>query len=171
MKNGIGGNGGIEYYTPAHVIERVRAALGGHIELDVASSPIANLTVQADRYFTKHRSALDSDADWTCETLFVNPPYRTALIRPFGERLVDEIAAGRVKSAIWLAAATTDTAISQLMLSKASRVCFWRGRIAFWNADKEEWARSNGYGSMFLALGDVDIGLFDRCFQPMGVLL
>ena len=63
--------GEIEWYTPPEYLERVRAVLGG-IDLDPASSKVAQKTVKAKRHFTKVEDALKRE--WHGRT-FMNPPY------------------------------------------------------------------------------------------------
>lgn len=61
-----------EWYTPVGIIERVRSFYKGHIDLDPASCPLAQETVQAKQYFTKQddgRSKLWHGNVWC------NPPY------------------------------------------------------------------------------------------------
>lgn len=48
-----------DFFTPAAFIEPVRVAFGGVIDLDVASHPKANRTVQARHYFTKSMNGLE----------------------------------------------------------------------------------------------------------------
>jgi hypothetical protein len=50
--------GEIEWHTPPEYLERVRAVLGG-IDLDPASSKVAQKSVRAKRYFTKVEDALN----------------------------------------------------------------------------------------------------------------
>ena len=63
--------GEIEWHTPPEYLERVRAVLGG-IDLDPASSKVAQKTVKAKRYFTKVEDAINRE--WHGRT-FMNPPY------------------------------------------------------------------------------------------------
>ncbi len=59
-----------EHYTPAHVVERARALLGG-IDLDPASCEEANKTIQAGKIYTKENSGLVQP--WQGR-IFLNPP-------------------------------------------------------------------------------------------------
>lgn len=61
-----------EHYSPPDVVEAARAALGGSIELDPASSNLANRTVRAERIFTIEDDALFKP--WNARSLWLNPP-------------------------------------------------------------------------------------------------
>jgi hypothetical protein len=69
--------GEIEWYTPPEYLERVRAVLGC-IDLDPASSKVAQKTVKANRYFTKVEDALNRE--WHGR-IYMNPPYDRNLCR------------------------------------------------------------------------------------------
>ena len=90
----MGQGGNDEYYTPTIYIVAARRALGG-IDLDPASSPLANLTVQANAIFTKTKSGLDYS--WNGR-VWLNPPY--SLMEEFVAKLLEECRAGRVQEAI-----------------------------------------------------------------------
>ena len=60
------------WYTPIHVIEMVREVLG-EIDLDPASHPVPQRWIQANTYYTEQDDGLKYD--WSCYTLFLNPPY------------------------------------------------------------------------------------------------
>ena len=62
-----------DYSTPPHYIERCRAALGGSIACDPASSDADNRVVRAASYYTHSRSGLDPAAIWA-SPVFLNPP-------------------------------------------------------------------------------------------------
>lgn len=74
--------------TPAEIMERVRATLEG-IELDPASSAIANRTVKAERFFADPYAPEIDTFDprcagvnglalvWHARTLWLNPPFST----------------------------------------------------------------------------------------------
>lgn len=61
-----------EWFTPRVYIEHVRRVIGD-IDLDPASTPAANLVVQAHRILTCEEDALS--CDWTARNVFLNPPY------------------------------------------------------------------------------------------------
>jgi hypothetical protein len=61
-----------EWFTPKDVVEVVVAALGGSIELDVASCAAANEVIKAARYYTKDDNALTQA--WRATTVFGNFP-------------------------------------------------------------------------------------------------
>lgn len=63
-----------EWFTPKVYIERVRRVIGD-IDLDPASTPAANLVVQAHRILTCEEDALSRD--WNARSVFLNPPYGT----------------------------------------------------------------------------------------------
>lgn len=61
-----------EWYTPSDIIRLVHVALGG-IDLDPASSEMANAIVGARQYFTQAEDGLR--CDWRGHSVFCNPPY------------------------------------------------------------------------------------------------
>lgn len=65
-----------EFYTPEWVVEPARTLMGG-VELDPASSWLANQVVRAERYggWIRDGSFVDAwDADWRARSVFLNPP-------------------------------------------------------------------------------------------------
>ena len=60
------------WYTPAVLIDRVRAVLGS-IELDPASDADANARIQAERYYTIEHDGLA--LAWSAQDVVFNPPY------------------------------------------------------------------------------------------------
>ena len=65
-------SGEVEWYTPPWLLERVRRALGGDIDLDPASCSTANKVVQAKQIYTKDNNGLDKD--WN-GVVWMNHPY------------------------------------------------------------------------------------------------
>lgn len=61
-----------EQYTPVPIIEMVRRVLGT-IDLDPATSELANLRVQANRIFTQEDEMATFEAKWH-GNVFMNPP-------------------------------------------------------------------------------------------------
>ena len=117
-----------EWYTPAEFIAAARQVLG-HIELDPASSPIANQTVQAAHYYTKEDDALTKD--WIAETVWMNPPYSGDLIKGFAAKFAAHALAGDIGQGIVLVNNATETKWFSELVSACSAVLFPTSRIRF----------------------------------------
>jgi phage N-6-adenine-methyltransferase len=121
------GTGENEWHTPVKFLEAAREVLGG-FDLDPASSEAAQHTVKAARYFTKATNGLAQE--WRGK-VWLNPPYG----KPFGARfvakLLAELKAGRVSSAVLLTHNHTDTKWWQGAYARADAACFPCGRIRF----------------------------------------
>lgn len=111
------------HLTPAYVLEPVRTALGGRIELDPCTTP--DNPVGADRFF-----ALPDDGasrPWSARTVFCNPPYGEARVR-WVRRCAEAGAAG--SSVVLLIPAHTDTRIWHEAMATATSL-FIKGRVKF----------------------------------------
>ena len=150
-----------EWYTPPEVIEAARAALGG-IDLDPASSDIAQHTVQAVRYFTTENDGLD--VEWAGR-VWMNPPYAKKLVGAFVEKL---IGSPEVTAWITLTNNATETAWGSALLGRADAVCFVTGRVRFLDPAGEQGEPLQG--QMVCACG-VDRNRFDEQFSAMGPIL
>jgi hypothetical protein len=75
-----------ERYTPPELIEKIRATLGGTIDLDPMSCAEANDVVGAQQYFGRQDLALSMR--WVAHSVYLNPPgtSRLAAHRAFAER-------------------------------------------------------------------------------------
>lgn len=67
-------SGNVEYYTPLEIIHKARVVMGG-IDLDPASSAVANKRVRAERFFTTKDRSLQSD--WV-GNIWLNHPFGRA---------------------------------------------------------------------------------------------
>lgn len=79
-------SGNNEWYTPTEIIETARRVMGS-IDLDPASSEIANQTVKAETYYTAETNGLNKKWDGN---VWLNPPYSTELIDKFVDKLVEQ---------------------------------------------------------------------------------
>lgn len=113
-----------EWYTPECYIESARLVMGS-IDLDPASSEIANQTVNANLFYTQEEDGLSKE--WF-GNIWMNPPYSQPLIFQFISKLVES---NQVNQAIVLVNNGTETKWGQLLMKHSSAVCFHQGRIRF----------------------------------------
>jgi phage N-6-adenine-methyltransferase len=159
-----GFTGNFEWYTPAEYVERARRVLGV-IDLDPASSALAQETVRATRYFTKEDDGLGQE--WHGR-VWLNPPYNQPVIEQFIDKLVEETVAGRTTQAILLTHNSSDTAWFHKAAISAAAFCFTRGRIAFVDTEGERDAPKQG--QMFFYFGK-KIQPFKAEFSDVGTIV
>jgi len=154
-----------EWYTPNVYVEAARAVMGS-IDIDPASSDIANQIVKATKYYTTE----DDGRSQTWQgNVWMNPPYAQPLISEFCELLVRKYKAGEICQACVLVNNATETVFYQNMLRICGAVCFIKGRIKFID---EQGAGSGAplQGQTILYFGD-RINEFATIFQTFGVIL
>lgn len=161
---GTTGTGDNEWYTPAEYIEMARAVMGG-FDVDPASNPIAQETVQASSYYTEETNGLDKE--WNGR-VWLNPPYAQPAISHFADKMVAEAGAGRATEAIVLTHNYTDTAWFQKMARSAKAICFTRGRIRFESPTGEK--ASPTQGQAFFYFGN-DARTFRSVFGEIGFVV
>jgi phage N-6-adenine-methyltransferase len=154
-------SGNNEWYTPVEYIEAARRVLGS-IELDPASSDIANQTVKAKIYYTVEDDGLSQH--WQGRT-WMNPPYASDLIGRFATKLVEHVENGDIPEAIILVNNATETAWFQDIISVASSVVFPRGRVRFWKPDGETGAPLQGQALIYIGVKPCN---FNREFSRFG---
>ena len=135
----------------------------GGIDLDPASSKVAQKTVKAGQFYSIENDGLSEE--WA-GNVWLNPPYSKDLCSKFIEKLIGEIEADRVKQAVLLVNNATETAWFQMSLQQASAVCFPCGRIRFCDSRGKP-AKSPLQGQMFLYFGD-RTDQFQQVFSEVG---
>lgn len=159
VKNNSGNN---EWYTPSEFIESARLVMGG-INLDPASSIIANHTVKADTFYSITNDGLSQD--WTTDSLFMNPPYGRDLISKF----IDKLIVSDVKQAIVMVNNATETQWGSKLLSHSKAVCFITKRVKFITPEGTL-LKSPLQGQMICYMGDNAVSFKDE-FSQYGVVL
>jgi hypothetical protein len=110
--------------TPLYILAPIRAALGGSIGLDPATT--GDNPCDAERFYYP---PMDGAAlPWDAGSIFCNPPYGKARER-WVERCIEAGGVGR--RVILLIPAATDTRIVQMAIESAAEAVFVRGRVKF----------------------------------------
>jgi len=114
-----------EWYTPSEYIESARKVMGS-IDLDPASSELANKVVMAHEFYTKDDDGLIKK--WF-GNIWLNPPYSQPLISRFSDAVVNK--RDEYNNAIILVNNATDTQWLHQMMDISDAICFVHGRIKF----------------------------------------
>jgi hypothetical protein len=125
-----------EWYTEAHVIERVVKVLGA-IDLDPCSNP-PPYNVPAVLHYTRDEGGLTPPwgAPDAPSRVYLNPPFGRGM-HQWLSKLTDELNRGRVSEAITLTPARTDTAWFQVLWN-ADALCFWSTRLQYKGATERQ---------------------------------
>ena len=157
------GTGENDWHTPPQYLDAARRVMGG-IDLDPATSEVAQRRVGAARFYTKDDDGL---AQPWAGRVWLNPPYAQPLIRHFVERLVECWQTGEIAAAIMLTHNYTDTGWFHLALSGATAVCFTRGRIRFVDLEGREAAPTQGQAFFYFG---PDVDGFAEVFSEFGAV-
>ena len=152
-----------EWYTPAPFIEAAREVMGG-IDLDPASSEIANATVKADRIFTAEDDGLKQE--WPIGRIWMNPPYAQPLMGQFASKFAAEIRRG--SHGVVLVNNATETGWFQEMAAECSAICFPRARIKFLDPDGNPGAPLQGQAIIYCG---PDADAFEEAFHAFGLVV
>lgn len=161
VSNNSGNN---EWYTPPEFIASARLVMNS-IDLDPASSEIANRTVMARYYYSELDNGLEKE--WR-GNVWLNPPYAQPLISRFSEKLCQSIDDSEIQEAIVLVNNATETTWFQNMLRRATAVCFVDKRIRFLDPDGNPGAPLQGQAILHF-LGDPE--KFSDNFGAYGVVV
>jgi ParB family chromosome partitioning protein len=122
-------SGNTEYYTPAEIVHAARMTMG-EIDLDPASSEIANLTVKATIFFTRGDDVLERD--WYGR-IWMNHPFSRGFNRLWIEKLIEEYRRGNVIEACCITFAATSEKWFRPLLEFPQ--CFLYNRTNFYLPD------------------------------------
>ncbi len=159
-------SGNNEWYTPEEYITAARQVLG-RIDLDPATSEIANKVVRADEFYTAQDDGLAQH--WTGK-VWMNPPYSSDLVGRFAEKLCVHYEDNDVTEAIVLVNNATETGWFQRMAQTASCVCFPRARVKFWKPDGETGAPLQGQAILYFGTKKINFIAAFRSFGFVGVI-
>lgn len=152
----------VEWYTPAEYLDAARSVLGG-IDLDPASSQMANETVRAAEFFSVDDDGLTRE--WHGH-VWLNPPYGKGS-GLFTTKLVEEYGSGRVTAGILLLNAYGfDSAWFQPLWDHP--ICFTDHRIQFYSPQRETGGPANA--NIFVYLGPNDAA-FAGGFSQFGAVV
>jgi phage N-6-adenine-methyltransferase len=154
-----------EWYTPWPIIEKACNVFGGAIDLDPASSAVAQETVKARQYFDKDQNGLLHQ--WHGR-VWLNPPYERLLIGRFINKLLAEWHASRVTACIALTHNFTDTIWFHDAMSAADVVCFTQGRIKFYGSGDAISTATQGQALFYFG---PEVETFKREFERVGFIV
>ena len=117
-----------EWYSPLDYVEAARAVMGG-IDVDPASTELANVQIQATTFYTSEDDGLAQD--WSGR-VWMNPPYAQPLITQFCTKLAKSVQSGAVSQAVVYANNATETEWFHLLTPVATAICLPEGRLACW---------------------------------------
>ena len=154
----VGKNSGEnEWYTPTCFIDSAREVMGS-IDLDPASSEIANKTIKAIKFFSIENNGLEQD--WG-GNIWMNPPYANPLIKQFSDKLCSSM--DNIAHAIVLVNNATETAWFQQMALLASMICFTSKRVRFLDPEGNPGAPLQGQAILYFGgNGDIFAEKFSR---------
>ncbi len=153
-----------DWYTPEEYIDAARCVLGD-IDLDPATSEVAQAVVKAKQYFTKETDGLSKE--WNGR-VWLNPPYSMPDIQCFVEKIVDEFTSGKVSEAIVLTNNSSDTRWFHALLNSSGIACLPTSRVKFYNPDSEVMATRQGQTLFYFGENKAK---FSEVFSSFGAIV
>lgn len=150
-----------EWYTPQEFIDAAREVLG-EIDLDPASSEIANQTVKAKRFFSIDDNGLSQE--WSGK-VWMNPPYESGLIMDFCLTFAKFYGSFKITEGIVLVNNATETAWFKELVSVSKAVVFPSRRIRFLSPDGKIGAPLQGQAILYAGPNKQK---FLSIFKPFG---
>ncbi|MDD5462725.1 MAG: DNA N-6-adenine-methyltransferase [Methylococcales bacterium] len=135
----------------------------GSIDLDPASSKLANKTVKAGLFCSKSDNGLDKS--WA-GNVWLNPPYAQPLMDQFADKLVKELV--NIRQAIVLINNATQARWFQALAGASSCICFPAARIKFLDVNGKPGAPLQGQAVIYFGK---NIAAFKDHFSKFGLVL
>ena len=133
------------------LVSLVTVALGGVIGID----PVADYhrQIPAQRHITEGMNSLAFSWECPARSAFVNPPFSRPQL--FFKELLAQRKKGAIAEAILLVPTrcTGDVVMGELIDDNADAIAFWRGRIAFLNAQGRP-QKGADFNCCFVYIGD-----------------
>ena len=152
--------GNDEWYIPKYIIDAARTTMGS-IDLDPASSILANQTVMAKKIYTKEDNGLTQN--WF-GNIWLNPPYSRKLISSFSTAVVRK--RQEYNQAIVLVNNATETNWFQNLFSSCSICCILNRRLKFIGINGKQ-GGSSLQGQIILYFGN-NVEKFKENFSSYG---
>lgn len=152
-----------EWYTPPEFIESARCVMGS-IDLDPASSELANEIIKAPTFYTKETNGLDKIWEGN---VWLNPPYGQPIITEFAEAVINNI--NDYEQAIILVNNATETNWLQGMMKICDAICFPKSRIKFFDKSGDQ-SSAPLQGQVILYIGD-NFEIFISEFERYGLCM
>lgn len=157
-------SGHVGYYTPQHIVEAAREALGGVIALDPASCTEANERVKAETIFTEEMDGLA--LPWW-GTVWMNHPFSRKGNKLWVDKLVESYERGDVEAACCITWASMPEAWFRPLLAYPQ--CFPHGRVRYIDSRTGEAMQAAPKGSVITYLG-LDVARFAAAFKNIGTV-
>jgi len=152
-----------EWYTPFEYIAKVKRVMG-RIDVDPASSDMAQKVVRAKKYYSLCTNGLTKK--WK-GNIFLNPPYPTEEVAAFIRKFIIEYNCGNIKQGIILTNNFTNTDWFHKLMKIAQLACFSDGCAKF---DHQEKKPSIAHGHVFFYVGN-DEDKFIKEFTDVGLIM
>lgn len=155
-------SGDVEIYTPENIIEAARRTMRG-IDLDPASSLLANGRVRATRIYTKEDDGLSDLNPWVGR-VWLNHPFSREFNKAWVEKACHEHFMKRASAICMICFASTSEAWFRPLLRRPQ--CFLSPRTNYLRPDGTVY-RGVTKGSVVTYFGP-DLAAFAREFSPLG---
>ena len=159
---GYRNTGEVEWYTPLEIIDRVRLAFNGTIDIDPASCQEANNHIKANHFFDISDNGLEQA--WN-GTVFVNPPF--SQLQDFTDKFISERQNGNMTAGCFLADSHTQPNwfIDLWSFCDVHFIYTERsGRFEYWNENKNLNGKARGY--VFYTGNNISV--FINAFKDIG---